>query len=405
VIRSRADLRPELARIGVPSGIPVIVLIGGASGLTGEDAAAAQRVIRDAVVPVAADTGAAVVDGGTDSGVMRMVGEARAEARASFPLVGVVAQQLLDPNDPRTPPRATAEPNHSHMVAVPGSTWGDETPWLFDIGQHIAGSRPVRTVLVNGGPIAQAELEESLRRGVPAIAMRGTGRAADDQPGSLDTASMRGYDRDLIVVADAADTAALRRLLAQALRGDRMDDGADTQSATAGPPADLATLIARLPISDLQRQMLRARWLDQLVYMGRKADNAQRWYYRLRFVGVVGGVLVPALISLSLAYTEQWLRVATFLVSLLVAVVVAAETLYRFGDRWRHYRRNAEMLKSEGWQYLMGIGAYRKAKDPDQAFKEFSSRVEAILQEDVQGYMDSVARLTNVERHDIFTKI
>jgi hypothetical protein len=139
--------------------------------------------------------------------------------------------------------------------------------------------------------------------------------------------------------------------------------------------------------------------------MSRKADHAQRWYYRLRFVGVVGGVLVPALISVSLAYDWPPLRWATFFVSLAVAVVVAAETLYRFGDKWRHYRRNAELLKSEGWQYLMGIGAYRKAKDADQAFKEFSSRVEAILQEDVQGYMDSVARLTNVERHDIFTKI
>lgn len=184
-----------------------------------------------------------------------------------------------------------------------------------------------------------------------------------------------------------------------------MDDAIDAERGTSAPTADLSTLIARLPITDVQRDMLRARWLDQVVYMSAKADEARRRYYRLRVVGVIGGVLVPALISLSLAYDFTWLRVATFIVSLLVAVVVAAETLYRYGDRWRHFRRNAELLKSEGWQYLMQIGPYRKMKDADQGFKEFSTRVEAILQEDVQGYMDSVARLANVERHDIFTKI
>ena len=120
---------------------------------------------------------------------------------------------------------------------------------------------------------------------------------------------------------------------------------------------------------------------------------------------------MPALISISLAdnsstsTTALYWRVLAFGISTIVAVVAAGEALLRYGESWRHYRRNAELLKSEGWQYLMGIGPYRRAKDVEQAFKEFNTRVEAILQEDVQGYMDSVARLTNVERHDIFTKI
>lgn len=351
---------------------------------------------------MAAELGAVVVDGGTDAGVMRMAGAARASSmqagRRAFPLVGVVAEGLLRSAEPR----AVLDPNHSHRVLVPGDQWGDETVWLFDVAQEIAGSRPIRTVLVNGGPIAQTELEESVRRGVPVTVIAGTGRAADDLAG----AAPGGHHSELIEVADSTDVAKLRQVLGAALRGGAMDEGQTPEADTATPQADLATLIAQLPITELQRQMLKARWLDQLVYMSGKADKARRWYYRLRFVGVIGGVLVPALISISLAYESiRELHVITFLVSLLVAVVVAAETLYRYGEQWRHYRRNAELLKSEGWQYLMGIGPYRKAKDSDQAFKEFSSRVEAILQEDVQGYMDSVARLTNVERHDIFTKI
>jgi hypothetical protein len=168
---------------------------------------------------------------------------------------------------------------------------------------------------------------------------------------------------------------------------------------------DLDTFIEQLPITDMQRQMLRGRWLDQMAYMSRKANQARRRYYTLRSIGVIGGVMVPAFISLSLAYNFVELRLATFFASLLVACVAAAEVLFRYGERWRHYRRNEEMLKSEGWQYLIGIGPYAKAKDAQQAYKAFTARVEAILQQDVEGYMESVAKLPDPERHDVFTNI
>jgi hypothetical protein len=191
-----------------------------------------------------------------------------------------------------------------------------------------------------------------------------------------------------------------------------MDEAVMSEPQTSAAPSEsLEQLIEQMPLTPVQKQMVRSRWLDQVQYMSRKADQSRRLYYRLRFISVVGGVLVPALISISLAdnsatsATALTWRIGAFVISTVVAVVAAAEALLRYGERWRHFRRNAELLKSEGWQYLMGIGPYRRAKDADQGFKEFSSRVEAILQEDIEGYMDSVARMTNVERHDIFTKL
>jgi len=216
------DLEPELLRIGVPRDVPVILLIGGASGMEGDAQQAAEMVIRHGVAPVAAELGAAVIDGGTDAGVMRMAGAARRALDGAFPLVGVVAAALV--GDPATPGRRRAfpEPNHSHLVVVPGNSWGDETPWLFDVAQWIAGSRPIRTVLVNGGPVARAEVEESIRRGIPAIAIHGTGRAADDLGADgFSDASPRSYHSGLIEVAEAADVAGLREALGTALRGAR----------------------------------------------------------------------------------------------------------------------------------------------------------------------------------------
>jgi hypothetical protein len=177
-----------------------------------------------------------------------------------------------------------------------------------------------------------------------------------------------------------------------------------TSTATADR-ADLEDFIDQLDITDVQKRMLRGRWLDQVAYMGRKANQARRRYYWLRSVGVIAAVTVPAFISLNLAYNQIELRLATFFASLLVALIGAAELLLRYGERWRHYRRNEEMLKSEGWQYLMGIGPYGRAKSPQHAYKMFSSRVESILQQDVEGYMESVAKLQEAEKSDVFTNV
>ena len=169
--------------------------------------------------------------------------------------------------------------------------------------------------------------------------------------------------------------------------------------------ADLDDLIDHLQITEVQRQMLRGRWLDQMAYMGRKANQARHRYYWLRSIIVIGGVMVPAFISLSLAWDVYGLRILTFLLSLGVACVAAADELLGYGDRWRHYRSNEEMLKSEGWQYLMGIGPYAKLKDPEQAYKTFSTRVEAILRQDIAAYMESIARASGSDSHDVFTNV
>jgi hypothetical protein len=201
-----------------------------------------------------------------------------------------------------------------------------------------------------------------------------------------------------------------------------VEAGDTSQPATVDRTTrEMEPFLQALQITDVQRQMLRLRWLGQMTWMSRKADRAQRSYHWLRMITVVGGVTVPALVSISLGANDPVWRWATFGVSLVVAITAAIESLYQYGERWRHYRRNAELLKGEGWQYLhrrnaellkgegwqylLGVGPYRRFTDPQDAFRTFMSRVEAILQEDVQGFLEEVTRTTPTERHDVFTKL
>lgn len=229
-VRTSAELPGALEMLDLPHHVPVIVLIGGAAGMRPDQVDAAQRAIRDAVAPVAAAVGAVVVDGGTDAGVMQFAGEARLEQGDGFTLVGVVARSLVELGVDADGVRVTLEPRHSAIVVVPGERWGDETRWLFDAAQLIASGMPVRTVLVNGGSVTRSELAESLRRSIPVIAIRGTGRAADDLDGNdvLDDADAT-YDRSLISVADGDDSEGLQSMLREAL-------ARDERSGAAGNP-------------------------------------------------------------------------------------------------------------------------------------------------------------------------
>jgi hypothetical protein len=173
------ELPAAVEQLGLGAPRPVLVVVGGAAGLS-EQIALECAACADDLVAAAAATGAAIVDGGTDSGVMRMVGRAHARAGTDVPLVGVIVRALAAlPDEPAADDAAPPEPNHTHVVLVPGESWGEEAPWIARLAGTIAGSRPSVTVLLNGGEIAWTDVAESVAAGRRVLAVAGTGRTAD----------------------------------------------------------------------------------------------------------------------------------------------------------------------------------------------------------------------------------
>ena len=88
--------------------------------------------------------------------------------------------------------------------------------------------------------------------------------------------------------------------------------------------------------------------------MEAQASKARNRYYRLRLITIIGGVVLPGLVSLninsnSIKTTLTW---ATFGLSQIVAASAAIEEFFHYGERWRHYRRTVESLKTQGWQFF-----------------------------------------------------
>ena len=173
------DIPAVLRTLGVDVHRPVLVSVGGAAGMTPDDLAVMAEALAR-IIPALDRWGAALVDGGTDSGVMKVMGRLRAAAGARFPLVGVAAEgTVVLPGTSARPDAAALEPHHTQVILVPGQAWGDESPWLSRVATAIADGQPSLTLVVNGGQITYDDIDHSRQAGRPVIILAGTGRVAD----------------------------------------------------------------------------------------------------------------------------------------------------------------------------------------------------------------------------------
>jgi len=164
---------------------PVIVLVGGA--IEKQHAQMTRRAVQT-ISQIAESMNAVIISGGTDMGVMAEVGQMRWKNRYKFPLVGMAPEKLVAwPAGPRGTKflwwgtqRWQLEPHYSHFILVPGSQFGDESPWIVDTARILAKGHQVVTILVNGGEVSRKDVELSLVHGNPVIVLSHTGRLADE---------------------------------------------------------------------------------------------------------------------------------------------------------------------------------------------------------------------------------
>jgi hypothetical protein len=180
------DLRELLENLGLCAHTttprPVLVLVGGASGLTPEYLEDLTYLFAQIICPFMESHQGIVVDGGTNAGIMSLMGQARRNMGCRFPLVGVAAQGtvwLPEQDPPSFQDWAFLEPLHTHFVLVPGKLWGDESPWIAKVADLLMPEKSV-TLLVNGGKISWQDVTNSVRVQRPVLVLAGSGRTADE---------------------------------------------------------------------------------------------------------------------------------------------------------------------------------------------------------------------------------
>jgi tetratricopeptide (TPR) repeat protein len=171
--------------LGIEQPQPSIFMLVGAMDMLSKEMTMTRPIIEEGLAKFANQHHIAIVDGGTASGVMKLMGDARIKSNATFPLVGVApANQVKYPGHDN-PTGYDLDSGHSHFVLTRDGEFGDETDMIVNLSYALAGSgkKPRLGMVVNGGDIVRQEVYRYATAPdstLHLIVLEGSGRFADE---------------------------------------------------------------------------------------------------------------------------------------------------------------------------------------------------------------------------------
>jgi TRPM family ion channel/conflict system pore-forming effector with SLATT domain/uncharacterized protein DUF4231 len=333
--------------LGISPPKNLILLIGGADKLDEKLTSRLTQLFSRGIARAAADAEALIIDGGTEAGVMQIMGQSIVDRGRKSSLLGVApAGKVTYPGGPSlaSDDSAPLDPNHSHFVLVDGNEWGSETETLFELAA--AFNVPVLAILVNGGAIAKDELLQSVRRNWPVIVIEGSGRLADE-------------------------VAELKRQPSQ------IEDPALAEIVEEG---DLRIFPITGALEDFERmlfsqspniKLLHDAWQRFATYdatgvrLQKAFKNIQFWILALGLIAVFLAVFEKE--GQELVKHQQmlhnalgWLRYPIIVIPIVTAILLAYYNKFRPANKWILLRGSAEAIKREIYRYRSRTGDYSK---------------------------------------------
>lgn len=348
----------------------VIIVCGGADGLTGASLTRAEEMLGPAVSTAVQVTGAVVFDGGTSTGVMAITGAARDSRPWAMPvLVGVAPAGLVSyPGGPPNGDRVPLQENHSHFVLADSSEWGGETGLLAGLATAYAAGGRVVAVLAGGGRVSKAEALESVRRGWPVFVIQGTGGVADEIAG-LWGAYRMPHRRPAAWLRPAKYKYRAPPTLSSITDPDLREivEEGDIRLVTGDEPVQLARRIAW----ELQDEpVLKDAW-QQFATYDHLAARLRTAFTRFQAWILLLGVLATLLGLIQAQVGNEALHWAVVTVPIVAAVLVAVAGRRAVGQRWVMLRAAAEAIKSEIYRYrTLAAGRARGAVHDKQAGRQ-----------------------------------
>jgi SLOG in TRPM, prokaryote len=184
-VAANAEPQKVIDAFGLITPRPTLFISGGASAMTEEDIQRTRILMDTGIAAFAEKHNITVIDGGTEAGVMNMIGEAREKNKYSFPLIGVApVHKISYPGYVGHSTESTLQSNHSHFVLVDADDWGGESNMIVGLAKALAASNaPIMGILINGGQIAEREVYLATSQGLskmPLLVVDGSGRTADN---------------------------------------------------------------------------------------------------------------------------------------------------------------------------------------------------------------------------------
>lgn len=345
----------------------VLLIIGGADSVDEKVSSRLIQLFGRGIARAAADLNAVIIDGGTKSGVMAMMGQGVADRGFKSTLIGVAPLGLVNypggEGDGKTP----LDPNHSHFVLVEGKDWGSETSVIFKLLSALTVKASSVVLLAGGGEVSKIESLQAVRQNRPLVVIEGSGGVADE----IATAwkAKPELPDDPVMAEIVADGRMEFHRLSNSVQG-------------------------------AERLVLRELGGDNVLLQAweRFADydlNANKQQYR--FGWIQGSVLMIGLLATALALIKEvwaprdgggnfvnswsgwwfsprevtdrkrdpwvgWWLLQYLLISIpiLLTILITAANRFKQGNKWLLLRAGAEAIKREIFRYRTRSGDYKE---------------------------------------------
>lgn len=143
--------------------------------------------------------------------------------------------------------------------------------------------------------------------------------------------------------------------------------------------------------SPSDNEIIKNRFLYEVMNYEYKRDSINKYYNGLRFVMTIGSILLPAILSIgqmdpaklpknfdTITYWTSWS------LSLTITACNGFLQLFSLDKNYIAYSLVVEQLKTEGWQYFQLSGKYENAQNHGQAFKQFCKSVEGVKRKQIE---------------------
>ncbi|MCP4352787.1 MAG: SLATT domain-containing protein [Desulfobacterales bacterium] len=385
LINTPVNAEPDdfLERLDLPPPKALIIAVTGAKGFDEATRPRLYQLFSRGIARAAANIDALIIDGGTCSGGMAMMGESVADRGYKSALIGISpAGRVTWPGHPdqdKTP----LDPNHTHFILVDTPDWSGEISTKFRFAEHLRGNNdiPVITVLANGGKISRTEVLSCVRLGSPVIVFKGTGRLADE------IAELHENPPDFIEDPELAEI---------------VQEGDIHLFSLESSVTALERLISRQVRRD---SMLRLAWQQFGVYdlnAIRQQQSFQHIQDNIIWLGVLGTAL--ALIQSSLiqygiikesdGFSYDLLHYAIVAVPILISILIAAANEFKSGNKWIMLRGSAELLKSEIFRHRARV----ETREASRSVRE--SRLAEKLEQISNRLMQTEANLSALKAYE-----
>jgi hypothetical protein len=328
----------QALRIGKPRAL--ILLSGGGDELPIELVPRLTQLFSRGVARAANEAEALIIDGGTKSGVMEIMGRAVADAGRRSALLGIAPASKVaatdQPSNSDGDDKAPLDPNHSHFVLVDCDDWGCEIDTRYALAKELVGKGTrVVTLVANGGRVTAQEVVWSVRHQYPIIVIEGSGRLADeiadawrkrpDLPSDPAMAEIIADGRIELHPLSAAVGGA-ERLILRKLGGDNV----------------LLQAWERFAVYDLNAVLLQKR------------------FFRFQFAILSLGLLATALALIKQRWNPPGVYYILLVIPIILTILITVTNRFKQGNKWLLLRGGAEAIKREIYKYRAKAGDYKE---------------------------------------------